>query len=531
MRASALLLLCAAAFADTVVLRDRIILTGPVTADGEMLTVGSRKVPLARVLLWEDGNGKAMRAASLEAHLQALGALAEQRSLAVAKEAYPAAISAGDPAAARVLLERAKEAGLDPKQAEEWSKQLAGIEGKTPAQPFAVPPDMAWEELLLDRARKAQEAGDQDRAAQLLRALLLRNAAYEPATAQLQQWLPERWKWGDARNWLEWRALVLPGGVRVVARSNPDMERARNLWRPEIFGVETPEVVLITSLQDAGPVSKCQRLAGLTCRALESIFRTDKPEREEFDPLVIYFYATKQEYEQKSGTGTPQAGHGIPLGLTLGHYSPAENISRFYWFQRPDAESVVTETFVHELTHHWIERRCPRFHFRDMMRDGLVPGFWIVEGFAVFMQEGRYDPDRGAWSNWNSHAATLDTVATLGKAGKLIPWEKLYPLNQAEFQNLGKEFNIKVERRWSLQIQGFSETNLFYQQAGATCQFLFFGENGAYRERLLEFVKSYYTGRKEGTGIEAAFGLAPADLGAKVLAFAEAVQKGWRPAR
>lgn len=519
-------LLAAAAAADLVVLEDRTILEGAATRKDSALSIAGRTVPLDEVLLWEDAEGGLLHAPDFGSQIQALSALRDRGRLAAARDAFAKAAAAGDPKAAAEALERAAEAGLDPKEAGDWSAKLDRL---VASGAFPLPPEPGLEEILVDRARKAKARKEEDRAAQLLRAALLRAPAHEEGLKLLAEMAPPRWRAGDARNWLDWRVDVLRGGVRVLRYDQPDLERAAQFWKSGLSGIETPEVVFLTDLADGGPVGKCLRLAGVTCRALETIFRTDTPAREEYDPLVIYFYGDKKEYEQRSGAGTHGPGGPVTAGLTLGHYNPADNISRFFWFDRPDAEKVVTETFVHELTHHWIERRCPRFHFRDMGKNPMVPGYWIVEGFAVFMQEGRYDPERGAWTHWNAKSPTLDVIAGLAKEQKLLPWEKVYPLSQAAFSQLGMAFNVRVPRRWSLQVAGFSETNLFYYQAGATCQFLYHGDNGAWRQRLVEYVTNYYMGKQEFTSTESAFGLSPDELGRKVVAFAQSVQAGWRP--
>ena len=40
---------------------------------------------------------------------------------------------------------------------------------------------------------------------------------------------------------------------------------------------------------------------------------------------------------------------------------------------------------------------------------------------------------------------------------------------------------------------------------------------------------AYYTGDKDGTDLQKAFGMTPAELGAKVEKFAQKVVDGWRP--
>ena len=287
-------------------------------------------------------------------------------------------------------------------------------------------------------------------------------------------------------------------------------------------------------MKGAPIVGMCLGFARLTCRALDEMFKTEKPARSSDGlPLVIYFYENRKDYIALSGRGVGR-GPNPGLGLTAGHYNPNENISRFFWPKRPDALLQVRDTFVHELTHHWIRRRCPRWHARDIKGPEVrvqTPGYWIVEGFAVFIQEGRYDIETGRWSHFNPHAYTLDTVAALSRAGKLISWDKLYPLTRVGFNiDLKKTFDYAtVNRKWAIRPDPISEIVLFYQQSGATCQFLYWGENGAYRTRLLDYVKNYYTSQQGKTSIEAVFGLTPQKLGEKVEAFAQAVMSGWRP--
>ena len=76
---------------------------------------------------------------------------------------------------------------------------------------------------------------------------------------------------------------------------------------------------------------------------------------------------------------------------------------------------------------------------------------------------------------------------------------------------------------------GLTPARLFYEQATATFHFLYHGEKGVHRQKLLDFVTSYYTGKKVKLTVDAAFGLSPKELGQKVEAFAAQVAKGWRP--
>ncbi len=535
-----LALAAAAAAADLVVLRDRTIVEGSVTRGDKTLSVGGQSFPLTEVLLWETADGETRYAPTLDGQLKAYRELADRRLLAACAAALPKAVQAGARDSAREILVEAERAGLSAEQAEEWDRKIEQMKAK-PGATVAVPGDNVLTDLLAERAQITLDAEEELRGWELLRAALRRDPNHEEARDILDEIAPSHWRIGHKREgdddemwqqriWLDWQIEILSGGVRALGRLAPDMQRARMTWRKDLNGVETreegSEIVFATPFNDARIVALCIRYAKLTCRALGRMFHTDSPKRDDNIPLVIYFYETKDEY-----TG----GGRIPfLAMTAGYYAPGENISRFYWpALHPEPERSIRDTFVHELTHHWIERRNPRWHARDLTENRVtVPGYWVVEGFATFIEEGRYDPRTYKWTHFNPKANSLDIVADLSRQKKLIAWDKEYTLTQEEFHGDGvdkKNHFATAKKKWALRPQPLNEIRLFYEQAASTCHFLYWGEGGKYRERLLDYVTHFYTGQKEKTDIQAAFGLSPAALGAKVEAFAKAVMDGWRP--
>ena len=61
-----------------------------------------------------------------------------------------------------------------------------------------------------------------------------------------------------------------------------------------------------------------------------------------------------------------------------------------------------------------------------------------------------------------------------------------------------------------------SESRLFYEQAAAVCRYLYFGEGGAHRMKLFDFIARHYKGEGDRLGIEDVFGMSPAALGGEV---------------
>ena len=66
-------------------------------------------------------------------------------------------------------------------------------------------------------------------------------------------------------------------------------------------------------------------------------------------------------------------------------------------------------------------------------------------------------------------------------------------------------------------------------QSAATCQYLYHAENGKHRKALLQYLIDHYTRKADRMPIQAAFGMTPSELGAKVTEFSKAVAKGWEP--
>ncbi len=542
-RALPLLLAAALAAADTVVLSDGTILEGSVTKGETALAVGGEAVPLADVLLWEDEALLARDAPAFEAHAKACAALADRKLLAEARRRFPELLAAGAVDAARLTLERAALAGLPRKEAADAEKRLLAAKGKEGAS-GAAPGSEFLAGILVERARAALKASEEHhyRGSQLLREALIADPKQPEALGLLKEIAPAKPPFGQVKDdpdrarriWLDWHVDVLRGEVRALTRRAPDLEHAMAVWRKDLNGVETreegAEIVFITPIDDRTPMlGDCVRYAKITCRALAKMFATDDPKRDDTEPMRIYFYDSRDEYVSYAGRPNPF------LTMTAGFYTSGENVSRFFWPDKVDAGRAVRDVFIHELTHHWIERRNPRWHARHLAKtEDRVKGsgYWICEGFATFVEEGRYDIDAYTWSHFNGHAQSIGVVAALAKVKKLIDWAKVYTLSQADFfgPGLAKEGIFATARRkWGVVPQPLVEIRLFYEQSAATCHYLYWAEGGKYRQRLLDYVTAYYTTQAGKTGIEAAFGMTPAELGDRVEEFAGRVVDGWRP--
>jgi len=561
--AIALTLLVALASADLVVLRDRTILEGTATGTAESVTMDGTTYPFGEILLWETAEGEVKNQPSYRDQMRAYDALNDRVMLARCADLLPKAIEAKQGGSARALLAAAERLGMEPDDVDKFAAQVADLDQASDAQ-FELGEAKAFAALLAEKSKTNGALKENLRGLELLRSSLRRDKAQPIALDVLKTVAPGPKKSSRRRRrrrmtpeqekaaaearvvWLDWKIDVLPskfGRIRLLSTRHEEMDRAKELWRTRdsegkfqyktIYGVETDEIVFLTPLKRTDIVKTCVSIARFTARALEELFATDKPKRGTTDPLVIYFYENNKQYVELSGRGRGVAPNPT-IAMSAGHYVPSENVSRFFWPDRPGAKHSVRETFVHELTHHWIQERNPRWERAEQpqgMDAVTIKGAWIVEGIAVFMQEARFDLERGTWSHFNPHAMALDTVASIAKEKSLMDWTKMFTVTKQELHQVVETGKIMgtYKGKWNIFPIPMSEMLLFYKQSGSTCIYLYWAENGKYREKLLDYVTAYYTGNKEGTDIEKAFGMTPAQLGAKVEKFAQQVVDGWRP--
>jgi len=532
------LLLALPAAAGQAVTAHGIVLEGDVAVDGDEIVVtrGRRvdRFAKAEVLLCEEDGGHLLFAPDFGSRMRGYEYLARAERVSLAADLAGDAVRARDASLARRLLDLAEADGFTGRDAEKLKKRVENLEARS-ATPDAKKAEAVasrlgelgaiYADLLVARAR-ADEAGG----LRLLREALRIAPAHAGAQALLAERAPKDFALGPPDLWLRWHLDLESRGARLLGDDVEDVARMRREWRKDLYGIEAGQIRIVTPVLDTATVGRCLAHGQLVCAALAEIFRTDEPKPRMTQTLLVLLYPDMKEYLEKSVTRGTEEDRAF-LETTGGHYAPAEQLSRVVWDRDPDAERRIARVFVHELTHHWITELNPRYSNAELRLMPTVPGYWIVEGFAMFLEEGVFDADRGTWSAFDGRAASLDSVQALAKAGRLHPWKELYAMDYRDFAKLprGKEYAQPLVRRWHLGPQGISPSGIFYDQAAATVHFLYHGEGGAYRERLLDYVTSHYTGKKEQVGIQQAFGLSPKELGRKVEAYARQVAEGWRP--
>jgi hypothetical protein len=345
----------------------------------------------------------------------------------------------------------------------------------------------------------------------------------------------------DAAQWLDFArasrvvelAIVEPGDENDAATPYEERElaRCRRVWRADLFAVKSPRLFVVAPYDRPGSVARCVSLGELVCSTLDRMFAGSRAERHTSQRLKVFLYGTPEEYQQlpdlEEGQPRPSPGH---LQWTAGHHSPLEEVSRMFLPADDDGFEMLHQVFAHELTHHWVEARCPLFTRAQRLRASPeVPGFWIVEGFAELLGNARYDLARREVELLDPYDGNLDLLSNAGRS-RWLSWKDLFAASEVQVKrNLDARPGSagEVAQRFRLGVGAeLSRMNLFYAQAGAAVEYLFHADGGAHREALLKYVGDHYAGQRARWGdldVQAAFGISAKALGAAIQQWARDV--------
>ncbi len=388
---------------------------------------------------------------------------------------------------------------------------------------------------------RARETEDDELARALLRAVLERNANFEPAVQRVRALLPAEAPVTtpfDALSWLEFLAAQKDAPVTFL---HPDpkapasdgqvalLAKESRAWRSDIDGYESERLFIVTPRGRPGAVAHALRLGELVCDALESIFADAGAGRRRgtafLPPMTLILYESRDEYIEQSqrDRSSPE----VARGWTAGHYSPFDNISRMYVAEDDASYQRLFDVYAHELTHHWLATRAP---FRDTRSGGMseakLPAYWIAEGFANLLEEFSWKHLEHTFEPRNPRANSLDTVAN-ARPEDLLPWELVFAASKEDFLRLDARPDRALTLSWRLGARAErSELHLFYAQAGAACHWLFHGAGPRERAELLRIVQAWYEGDRPHLDLAKNLGTSSAELGRRIHAFAVEVSRG-----
>lgn len=396
--------------------------------------------------------------------------------------------------------------------------------------------------MLLERLDALPEALRPVLDTKLLRAALKLDRNDARAAERVRALLPEELRVAGAFDALDALAFVEVTRrtpvtiVRAPEKSRAGLSKSQvkvgqrlSTWRKDLYGVQSANLLIVTPVRKLGAVARCIATGELVCSMLSELIAGGAPAREADRLMEFELYESQDEYVRLSGHSRGLAGEfGADLGWTAGHFDPqGPDVTRFFF---PEDEAEFEEalaTAAHEMTHHWLRTRCPLWAYRTLNDENpMQPGYWVVEGFASFIDEFELDLERGTWNLGGSNSRRLDLVASAGEEQQL-PWSLQFELSHGMFARIPPELTIGVPLSQRVGLSELASVHhLFYAQAAATARYLWEADNGALRPKLIEYLRAYYSGERDKLDLPKALGVETKALAERITAHARKILQG-----
>jgi hypothetical protein len=511
-----------------------------------------RAIPAARtLLLGHDRVLVALReprpADPVAAELAAWQAAHERERLAPLVDA---ALRARDAELAGDLLARARELAADEGWAQKRDKELAALRRDAKAKPDGAKAAAARSQAaalpqhVLDAVQQhvggwsARPAAEQRRG---LRHVLEQAPDHAGALAAVRALLPaaiEPESPLHGIDWLDWLDAAAHTTVSFLDATPADLGRTgvdditaqeqqqllewRSRWRADLIALRSDRLVLFSPIAQPGSLAKALATGELVCDALEAMFADLPKVRHDPRRMLVFVYPDRAEYLAEAKK------LGIDAESTAGFYTAAatESVAKSRLHVPPDDTGFATvlPTLAHELTHHWLADRCPAFVPDPVALRAGTRAYWIVEGFAGFVEQFEFDVAARSWRLGAGNLERADLVAS-ATAAQLLDWDRLVATTRVDFDRLRlarKAAGVPSRMRLGTSFQARA-IDLFYAQAAMLARYLYDADGGKHRDALLRYVTAWYTGDAAGLDFERAFGTTAATLGPHVVAYARAL--------
>lgn len=196
------------------------------------------------------------------------------------------------------------------------------------------------------------------------------------------------------------------------------------------------------------------------------------------DQYRIFYFADREDFTQML-----QAKNQNVL-IATGFYLPQERTTFFYYDDDPEVAETNQQTMFHEVTHQLLAESS-----RKPVNSGQQRDFWIVEGFACYMESFRLE----------------ETADLSGKEGgdpvrRVSIGDPRHPrIYWAKRKALLDEFYIPMGRFMALGKDAFQSPanddllHAYYSQATGLVHFFLHYEDGQYRDALIEYLSQVYS--------------------------------------
>lgn len=291
--------------------------------------------------------------------------------------------------------------------------------------------------------------------------------------------------------WIAWATELLPADAEFVAASDPVREVVRgSVWQEDTLVLRSPRILLFSRDRDPVVVGACMRWGEGTVRVLEELGREHQMNPgEQRERLELRLHSSRKEYLEERA---PDGSYAIPW--SAGFYSPDEKVSRFY-VERDAASQEplgrdLYRVLAHEVTHHYLDTHW----FSGRSSSFFLPGFWIVEGFARFLEDQMADVARRRVRLDDPAVPSIDSTAQCARGVGIFPVEHFFDMNQITFhEGLDDAQSFHVRLRNTIEVRTLTARGLFYEQAGAMAYFLFHECGAEGRAALFTLLRDYYS--------------------------------------
>ncbi|MEM8711236.1 MAG: hypothetical protein AAGG01_09805, partial [Planctomycetota bacterium] len=302
--------------------------------------------------------------------------------------------------------------------------------------------------------------------------------------------------------WLRWATELAPAGARFVEPASI-LERERKepidgqprpeikssaIWQRGTIGLRSENLMVLSRSLDPKIVGACLRTGEGAIQTLETLL--ENPPQEEDEPLEVRIHRRRREYlEEDLGEGQKAN------DWSLGFYAPWLRASRFHVPEKSmpfNQGRALAEVVAHELTHQYIAER-----WREVaggQRTSVTPGFWIVEGFARFIEDQALEIARRGDALNDHTVQSVESAAALYSLEAGLKFKDLVRLNQMQFQGLPEGDIAQITLRSTLIGLTHSGKSAFYDQAAALVFFLANRCGPEGRGRLLDALRDHYLG-------------------------------------
>ena len=199
----------------------------------------------------------------------------------------------------------------------------------------------------------------------------------------------------------------------------------------------------------------------------EQLRRAFAGTRRKRTPYDVHFYRTKKGYVDRLKAKNPQ------IAITNGIYMPDERVAHF--FDDPGVD--IRSTLFHEATHQILYELYP-----DSRRIAEQEHFWIIEGFACYMESFRRNPNGVITIGDPSYIRFDAANYRLVKDNYYVPLEQFAAMGKRPFQT-------------------HREIRKNYSQASGLAHFFLHYQDGLYRDALIQHVAALYRPVRPGTRV------------------------------